>query len=588
MNMNLKSFPFRPAAVLSLSILSAAGCTRGGSGAGSAPTIALAPAETAGFLKTSVSGKRGGTFMDAVFVEPKTFNMLIAKETSSRAAVGQMFDGLVTRNLETLKIEPALAGSYQHSPDGRTWTFKLRSGVKWSDGQPLTADDVTFTMDLIYDPKVNTSQRELMLVDKKPWAYKKLDDRTVEIDLPTPFGPFLDTAGFSILPKHKLEAAWKGGNFNSTWGVNTPPSELVGTGPLLLEKYVPGQRLLYRRNPYYWKLAADGQQLPFLDSGVTQVVPDQNTVVLKFRSKESDSVTVRPEDWAEMKKGEMAGGYRALELGPTWGNTYITFNQNPRAKSLAPYKREWFSRKEFRQAISYAIDRKSIVETVFRGHGRPLWSPVSEANKTFYDPRVRQYPHDPARARALLTGIGFADKNGDGTLEDSAGHPLEFTLLAATGGSVVTAMCNVIADDLKQVGIKVDFTPVEFNSLVTRLESTFDWEAVVIGFTGGPEPHGGKAIWTTPGPLHMWNPRQATPATAWEGEIDQIFSQAAKSVDQSKRKALYDRWQEIAAEQLPLIFLVTPDALVAIRNRLQNTKPTALGLRWNIEEIYIQ
>jgi peptide/nickel transport system substrate-binding protein len=576
-------------AVLLPFMLLVTGCTRGGSGVeGGAPEVKLSAADTAGFQKTSVNGKRGGTLMLATFVDPKTFNTLISKETSSGNAIGLMFDGLVTRNAETLEIEPALAESYEHSKDGRTWTFKLRSGLKWSDGKPVTADDVTFTLDLIYDPKVDTTSREVMLIDKKPWRYQKLDDRTIQIETPTPFGPFLDVASFSILPKHKLEAAWKAGKFNSTWGVDTPPTELVGTGPLLLQKYSPGQSLLYRRNPYYWKVAADGMQLPFLDSGVTQIVPDLNTVVLKFRSKETDMVGLRPEDWSDMKKGEAAGGYRALNLGPTWGVTYLTFNQNPRAKSLPVYKRDWFAKKEFRQAVSYAIDRKSIVETVYRGLGRPLWSPVSEANKAFFNSKVMQYPHDPAKAKTMLASLGFADHNGDGVLEDRGGHPVEFALLTSANNNVGVAMCNILVDDLKQVGIKVNLSPVEFNSLVTRLDNTFNWEAVMLGFTGGPEPHTGKSIWTTPGSLHLWNPRQTKPATPWEAEIDQIFSDGVKTVDTAKRKALYDRWQAIAAEQLPLIYLVTGDSLLAVRNRVQNARPTSLSMRWNLDEYSIQ
>jgi peptide/nickel transport system substrate-binding protein len=579
----------RCAALGAVVVLAGTGCSKGGSpGGGETPQVTLTAAEMAGFKKTDVSGKRGGTILDAVFAGPKTFNMLIAGETSSTGAVGVMFPGLLTRNAETLKIEPELAESYQQTNGGRTWTFKLRPGLKWSDGQPFTADDVTFTLDLIYDTKIETPQRELMLLDGKPWQYKKVDEQTVRIDLPAPFGPFLDIAGFPILPKHKLNAAWKEGKFNSTWGVDTPATELVGMGPLLLQKYDPGQRLLYRRNPYYWKLAADGTQLPFLDSQVTQVVPDMNTVNLKFKSKETDTIDLSPQDWAGMKAGEAEGGYHALNLGPSWGSNYVVLNQNPRASKLLAYKREWFAKKEFRQAISYAINRKSMIETVFRGLARPQWSPVSEANKVFYNAKVKQYPYDPARAKSLLAGLGFRDKNGDGILEDPAGHAVEFSLLTNTGNNVRSAMSAVIQDDLKQVGINLHLTPIEFNNLVTRLMNTYDWEAILLGFTGGPEPHSGASIWTSRGPMHGWNPRQAKAATPWEAQIDQLFSQGAKTVDPVKRKAIYDQWQQIASEELPLIFLVTPDSLAAIRDRLGNMKPTSLSRRWNIEELYIK
>jgi peptide/nickel transport system substrate-binding protein len=578
-------------AALSLLGLALGGCAtrKEAASTGAAPAASLPAAATADFQKTSLTGPRGGTLMLANTAEAKTFNPLIVKETSSGAVIGPLFDSLVTRDAETLKMEPALATSWETSPDGKTWTFHLRRGVRWSDGQPMTADDIVFTLDLIYDPKVETTQREVLKIDGKPLTYAKVDDQTVRITTPTSFGPFLDTiGGVSILPKHKLEAPWKAGQYNSTWGVNTPPSELVGTGPFVLNQYLGAQKSVYARNPYYWKLAQDGQQLPFLAGRIMQFVPDQNAALLKFRGGETDSLGVRAEDWSTIQKYQEKGQYRAMNMGPAWVVQYITFNMNPRADKLPAYKREWFSRKEFRQAVSYALDRDSMVQTVFRGLGRPLWSPVSEANKVFYNPKVRHYPHDPSRARALLAGMGFADKNGDGILEDAAGHELSFVLLTSVQNNQAVQLASIIQDDLKQVGMKVTVSPAEFNSIVTRLDSTHDWECVLIGFTAGPEPHSGKSIWTSPGQLHIWNPRQTKPATPWEAEIDGIFSAAAKEVDQAKRKALYDKWQEIAAEQLPLIFLVTPDALGAIRNRVKNARPSSLGgMVWNGDELAI-
>jgi peptide/nickel transport system substrate-binding protein len=342
-----------------------------------------------------------------------------------------------------------------------------------------------------------------------------------------------------------------------------------------------------KRNPYYWRLGADGKALPFLDGIVTEVVPDLNAVILKFKSKETDYVGPRPQDWADFQAGQAAGDYKDTDLGPAWGVTYLTFNMNPDAPKLEPYKRAWFSNQAFRQAVSYALDRDSIVKSVLHGLGRPLWSPVSEANKEFYDPNVKKYPLDVAKAKSLLEGMGF--KPGpDGILQDSAGHPLEFTLLTAAGSTTLMQMCNVIQDNLKQVGMKVDFTPIDFNTLVAKLElnGTHDWDAVVLGFTGGVDPHGGKNIWSSDGQLHEWNPGKKSPPTSWEAEIDKIYSDAAQTTDQEKRKQLYNRWQEIAADQLPLIYLATADQLMAQRNKLVGTKPTALGLMlWNAYEI---
>ena len=571
-----------------------AGCTgksdggnaSNGGGGGATPSVKV---DTAGMLKTDATGKFGGRFTDATNAEPKTFNFIISKETSSSAPLLQIFDGLISRNPKTLAIDPDLAESWTTSPDGKTWTFKLRQGIKWSDGQPFNADDVLFTLSVIFDEKVDTTLRDVMKINGKPWAFKKIDDATVQIDLPEPLGVFFEVAQFPILPKHKLESAWKAGKFNSTWGVDTNPADLVGTGPFTLAAYKVGESMTFKRNPYYWRLDASGKQLPFFDGGVTQVVPDLNTVILKFKSKETDYVALRPEDWKGMQADEASGGYKTVDNGPTWGFTYLGFNQNARATAVPDYKRAWFSKKEFRQAVSYAIDRDAMVQTVFRGLGVPLWSPVSTANTAFYDPNVKKYPHNPAMAKQLLAGLGMTDKSGTGMLVDSAGHPVEFTLFAASGNNISAAICTLIQDNLKQVGIKVDVTPMQFNALVTKINGSFDWEAVVLGFTGGVEPYTGKSIWTSPGRMHVWNPQEPTPATPWEADIDKIFAAAGKETDTAKRKVLYNQFQEIVGEQQPIIFLVTAKSLGAIRNRMVGMKPNALGgFRWNMYEISAQ
>ncbi len=566
---------------------SGGGNSSGTMGGDSTPIVTLTAADKAGMQKTDATGKFGGRYTSATISDPKTFNPPISKETSSGLALGLIFDGMVTRNAKTLKNEPALAESWTSSPDAKTWTFKLRKGIKWSDGQPFNADDVLFSLDVIYDEKVDTTTRDVLKVNGKPFAYKKLDDYTVQIDLPEKFGLLLDVIGFAIIPKHKLEAAWKAGNFNSTWGVDMKPADLVGTGPFTLFSYKPGENMVLKRNPYYWQLDASSRQLPFFDGTVIQIVPDLNTVVLKFKSKETDFTNVRAEDWNGIKADAASGNYTTLDMGPGWGFSYLGFNQNPRATAVPDYKRAWFSKKEFRQAISYAIDRDAMVNTALRGLGVPLWSPVSTANTTYFDPNVKTYPHDPVKAKQLLASLGMVDKGG--SLVDNAGHPVEFTLLTNTGNNVNLALCNLIQDSLKQVGIKVDVTPIQFNSLVTKLGSSFDWEACVLGFTGGVEPYTSRTIWASTGRLHVWNPQEKTPATPWEADIDKIFVDAGREPDPDKRKLLYNKFQEILGEQQPLLFLVTGKTLGAQRNSLVGTKPNALGgFQWDAYEISAQ
>jgi peptide/nickel transport system substrate-binding protein len=575
---------------LMIAPLTLAGCggksDSGGGGGPATNDVKPVAVDTADFMKTDVHGKHGDAVVEATISDPKTFNIILSKETSSSDILGLMFDSLSNRDADTLERKPALAVSWTPSNEGRTWTFKLRKGVKWSDGQPFTADDVIFTLDVIYDKNVDSSIRDVFLLDGKPIQYKKIDDSTVEFDLPYVFGPFMDVfGGLTIIPKHVLEADWKAGKFNSTWTVSTPPDKLIGTGMFTMADYKPNQYIKYKRNPYYWKLDADGKQLPFFDGGTTEVVPDMNTLILKFKSGEGDYVGLRPQDWTDFNQGASTGDYKTADCGPTFTTSYLSFNQNPRATSLEPYKLAWFSNKDFRQAVSYALDRDAMVQTVLHGLGRPLWSPVSEANKIFYNSNVMKYPHDVAKAKTLLAGMGFTP-GPDGFLKDKDGHALEFTLTTNSENNVRITLCTIIQESLKQVGIKVNLAPQAFNALVGRLNNTFDWEAVVLGLTGGVEPYGSKTMWASTGRLHVWNPQQTKPATPWEDEIDKLFTEAGKTVEDAKRKVVYDRFQAIVAEQQPVVFLVTPDALYAVRNRIVNAKPTALGgVRWNMDEL---
>ncbi len=535
------------------------------------------------YLRTSATGKPGGRFLDAAIADPKTFNILLANETSSTVPLGLVFDGLVGRNSETLQIEPNLAESWTQSPDHLKWTFKLRKGVQWSDGQPFTADDVVFTYNLLYDKSLPIAARDVLTFSGKPLLLKKIDNMTVQFTLPTVIGPFLDILGPSIMPKHKLEAAWKAGKYNTMWALDTPPSEIVGTGPFIMTKYTPAQSIAFRRNPLYWRATTVGQRLPFLQGGVSQIVPDLNTVILRFRSRETDYTNMRPQDWASIRSGAASGGYKTYNAGPGWGFSYMSFNVNPANKKLPDYKRAWFNKKEFRQAISFAIDRENMVKTALRGLGRPLFTPVSIANKLYFDEKLQPVPHNTAKAASLLAASRFVKRGPN--LYDAAGHPVEFTLMTNTGNDINAAYCTAIQEELRKLGIKVTIAPVEFNSLVERLRKTYDWEAHVLAFTGGVEPGGGKNIWLSSGLAHPWWPRQAKPATPWEAEIDRIFGAAEREPSVAKRKALYNRWQEIVYEQQPVIFLTTPDALSAVRNKFINVRPNSLGgIRWNIYE----
>ncbi len=532
-------------------------------------------------------GRFGGTFLDAQVSDPRTFNPILAQETSSTGAIGGLFDGLVEDNGETTEVEPALAESWTTSKDGRTWTFVLRKGLKWSDGAPMTADDVVFTFKVIYDKKIPNSLQDVLTVADKPIAVTKVDDQTVQFRTAEPFGPFLRSIGVGILPRHKLEVLYTAGNFNQTWGVNTPPKELVGTGAYIMAEYTPAQRITYVRNPNYWKADLQGHRLPYIGRIVLTIVPNQEANRLLFQQGQTDSYGIRPREYAEFKRGEKAGRYTVYDGGPSFGTEFLTFNQNPRS-GLPEYKLKWFQNQKFRQGVAYAVDRQAIADQVYAGHAIPQYGPESPTDKFFFNPKVMQYPYNLERAASTLAEAGFK-KGADGMLRDAEGHPVEFIISTNADNPDRVAIGNIIRQDLGTLGMKVTLAPEAFNTLVNKLVESFKWEGLVIGLTGGIEPHNGQNVWKSSGSLHMWNPKEPSPATPWEAEVDRLFTLGSTTVDQNRRKAYYDRYQAIIAEQVPVVYTTIATRYGAVRNKFGNIKYTAFGgAFWNFPVIYIK
>lgn len=580
------------AAVLGLSL---AGCTHHGAGGTGAKIVYSTDHSVAPPLSP---GKYGGSLVYAQPGDPKTFNQITSDDASSGNVLSPLYDSLETRNSFTLKHEARLAELPKISPDGLTYTYTLRPGLKWSDGQPLTTDDFIFTLDVIFDPKTQTLAREGMLIDvpqpdgsvkREPFQYKKIDDRTIQFTLPTKWAPAEDIFSISPIPKHILYAPYKAGKFNSTYGVDTPPSQLVSCGPYVMSEYVPSQRIVYKPNPYYWRKAPDGQQLPYIGTYTYTIVPDFNATQLTFQSGQSDVLDMAPNMFPAIKKGEDRGNYTVIGLGPSWGFNYLCFNMNPNSKNNKNLI-SLFQDVRFRQAVSYAVDRQRICNDVFIGLAHPLYSPVTPADTFYYDPNVKQYPYDLNKSRQLLAQIGLT-KLPDGFLA-YRGQEVKFNIITNTENAQRKAMATIISDDLKQIGLNAIFTPINFNDMVRRLDAPpYDWQASIGGFVGGPEPNNASNIWRSSGMSHQWWPSQKTPATPWEARIDRDFSLGAHELDPAKRKKFYDDWQETLAEQQAFIFTVYSDQYAAMRDHFGNVQPSSLyglggSVLWNMDELY--
>ncbi|MBN1445301.1 MAG: ABC transporter substrate-binding protein [Candidatus Omnitrophica bacterium] len=520
--------------------------------------------------------------------DPKSFNPVIAKETSTTAITGFIFQGLTETDGVTLEVKPCLAKRWEHDGSGRIWRFFLREDVKWNDGNDFTADDVIFTFNrLIYNPDIPTSSRDVLNIDGKPFKVRKIDAHTVEFALPDKFAPFLQLMSQEILPRHKLASAVEEGVFNSRWGVNEKVENIVGTGPFMLEEYRPAEWIILKKNPLYWKKDGAGISLPYIERIVFLIIADTNMAVLKFKTGEIDLIPVRGQDYPVLKPFEKEHDFTIYEMGPSMGSEFIAFNQNIQAPA-SMHKKEWFGNRNFRRAVAHSIDKKSISKNVYGGFAIPQYGPMNVSSGFFNNPEIRKYAYDIEKAGEILRQESFYRKNG--ALFDKRGNPVEFTIITNSNNFERIQIANIVQDDLKKLGMKVNLLPVEFNTMVTQISVTRNWESVIIGLTGGIEPHGGKNVWHTDGQLHIWNmePDEKNVAS-WERKINLIFEEGVKRLDPAGRKKLYDEWQEITAEELPLIYTASPSAMSAVRNRFGNLKPTVYGgALHNIEEIYIK
>lgn len=523
-----------------------------------------------------VPGKEGGTLYFILNGDPKTLNPALAQETTSTAVIGDLFSGLTKLDLKTMEIKPDLAERWEVSEDGKVWTFYLRKDVRWSDGVPFTADDVVFTFnEVYYNDSIPSSTRDILTIKGKKIKVKKVDDYTVRFTLPEPFAPFLNALSVAILPKHRLEKYVREGTFNTAWNVNTDPREIVGTGPWVIKEYVKGQRVVYERNPYYYERDEDGRRLPYIERKVGIIVGDPDTALLKFKSGGADYIGLRPQDIQQVAKIK---GVKIYDLGSTPSTTFLVFNQNPNAK-IPRYKLRWFRNRLFRIAISHAIDREGICYLVYNGLAKPLYTPVTEANRPYFDEGFYpKFEYNLQKAKEILESIGFKDRDGDGILEDPEGHDLKFTLITNAGNKERETIGNIIKEDLKKIGIEVHFQPIDFNSLVSRLTAPpYEWEAVIIGLTGSIDPHFGRNVWHSSGTLHMWYPRQKEPATEWEKRVDELIDRGAIELDSRKRVEIYREAFKIITEQQPMIFIATPKSMLAAYDKFVNLFPTVWG-----------
>lgn len=535
---------------------------------------------------------RGGAIVASLRTDPGSFNRLVANDRTSDLVSSLTQAKLVRINKATQQVEPWLAERWTADAAGRRYTLHLRQGVLFSDGAPFTADDVVFSFAAAYDKQTDSVLADAMTVDGQPLQVTAIDPQTVAIAFPVPFGPgvrILDN--LPILPKHRLDAALKGGTFAKTWGTSTPPSEIAGLGPFVLKEYAPGQRIVFDRNPHYWRSSPDGVALPYLDRITIELIPDQNAEMLRLDAGQIDVMNeeVTAEAYASMKQAADQGRVQLVDVGAAFQADSFWFNLKAGAYGPDP-RAAWLQREELRHAISLAVDRKLFADTVFFGAADPVYGPVTPSNKAWYWTGTPATPHDPARARTLLASIGLSDRDGDGTLDDADGRAARFSILVQKGRPRLERGAAVIRDELKKVGLVADVVALEGNTVVQRILSG-QYDAVYFAPTfTDTDPAVTLDFWLSRGSFHLWNPSQPKPATDWERRIDELMSRQSASTDPAERKRLFDDVQQIFVEHDPVLYFVARHIYVAVSSRVAAMRPAVdiFPVMWAADEIAVR
>ncbi len=545
-------------------------------------------------------GTRGGTFYTAAISEPKGWNSVTSHENSTSQYTSMMMRGLIDIDPNTSAIVPELARSWDLSDDGLEIIFYLRQGLQWSDGAPFTADDVLFTFnDLYYNLDVDTDTRDILrLPDDTYPQFEKIDDYTIRVTLSVPFRPILNALGSSIMPKHvladsvhKLNPDVPVGQFNSTWTLDTDPSEIVGMGPFIVESYFPTQGVTLRRNPYYYHVDPNGVQLPYLDQYVILTVENQDVSLLKFRNGELDAFSPRALDLPTLTAEAQSKDFTVLVKPdvPVFGTSWIGINQDyGLAEGTNENLRTLFRDLRFRKAIAHAIDKETIIRNVFNDLAVPQWSPVSylspfyAGRETYGGPVTERdaviYEFDPERVIALLDEIGIVDQDGDGWRDFADGSPIKIEF-NTNPNTTRESICLIVTDDLREAGLDVTFQPLEFNKLVDRLTAS-TLQMVLLGLGGSAEPNSGANVYRSEGGLHFWHYSAASgDIYEIETQIDELMSAGVSTFDNDVAFEAYKQYQlAYTQNDLGLIFTVNPAFVYAYYNRIGNAhvaNPTA-------------
>ena len=547
-----------------------------------------------------VVGTRGGSLSYRTATPPKTFNYVMASDADTLVVALYLMGGrLAEFDHDAQRYGGALAESWQWAGDERTLEVTLRDGLRFSDGHPLTTDDVTFSLRAIYDERTGSPVfRDAMTIGGRPIEAATVDARRLRLIFPEPVAaPENYLSNLAVLPRHILEEDFNKGTFKDAYAITSDAQRVVVAGAFMVDAVTPGERIALKRNPNYWKKDQAGTSLPYLDGLVIEITGDANNGMARLGQGTLDIFDrIRPTDYASLRTSQ-GSTVRAYDLGPGLLTDHIVFNQNMGQQNgkpvVDPTKSAWFTDLRFRRAVSYAIDRASIASSTLQGLATPLYGFISPGNRAWAATDLPRTEYDLGRARTLLTEAGFQLRGSQDAPElyDGKGNRVEWTLVVPAESEPRVAMATVIQEDLARLGMKVQIATIENSQVTARLSQSYEYDAILFGTSvTEPDPSSYTNFLRSSSPSHQWYPKQEKPATPWEARLDELIAAQARERDAQRRATVFHEIQQILVEQMPVVPIVTRHITSAANTRVGNYRPSPLFpySLWNAEELFVR
>ena len=560
-----------------LLILAAAGAAllwRRPAGPGTGPRPAAPPAVA----------RHGGTITATMRGEPPTLNRFASPDFPTHLLSLLTHARLVQIDPQT--DDPVLWLAESLSLGETTLEVNLRPGLRFSDGTPLTSGDVVWSLAAAYGT-AGGGVGDVLRIGGEEMRAEAASPTRVVFHRPGPWATAVRVLdALPIYPRASIEPALGGGTFAAACGMASP---CPGLGPFVVARYDAGQRVVLARNPHYWRKDRAGRALPFLDGLTLEIVPDQNAELLRLAAGEVDVLQgeLRPEDIRTLRPHAEAGRVVLTDVGPGLDRHVLWFNLGP--GPVAP-GRAFLREDDFRQAVSLAVDRRGLADTVFLGAAEPSPEPMPRVAWKWRADDLPLPAYEPARAAALLEGLGLKDRDNDGLREDAAGRPVRFSVLAQSGITAAGAAAGFLRDALANIGVGVDVVTLDLGAVMNSWKQG-RYDAILHYMQmSDTDPAANLDFWLSRGGSHLWHPEQTAPATPWEAEIDRRMLAMAAMTDRQARAREFAEVQRLMLTHNPAIWFAAPRVFVATRPRVGGVQPrlTRPQVLWKADELFLK